>query len=179
MGLMALGATSCSDWLTLYPQDRIVEEDFWEDKNDLEGVRFAAYKQMAANIDKFVVWGDIRSDNYDIASQTGSQSNRETYQNIRAAQLDSTMSIYDWGAVYTTINYCNKVLQHGAEVLEKDPQFTSTEWREMKAEITALRALNYFYLIRHKKSVLLLLLTVPVISFVFVGIVIRCFRIRR
>ena len=113
MGLLALGATSCSDWLTLYPQDRIVEEDFWEDKNDLEGVRYAAYKQMAANINKFLVWGDIRSDNYDIASQTGYQSNREVYQNIRAAQLDSTMSLYDWGAVYTTINYCNKVINSG------------------------------------------------------------------
>ena len=153
MGLMALGATSCSDWLTLYPQDRIVEEDFWEDKNDLEGVRYAAYKQMAANINKLLVWGDIRSDNYDIASQTGSQNNREVYQNIRAAQLDSTMSLYDWGAVYTTINYCNKVLQHGEEVLAKDPQFTTTEWREMKAEITALRALNYFYLLRSFKDI--------------------------
>lgn len=151
--LLALGATSCTDWLTLYPQDRIVEEDFWEDKNDLEGVRYAAYKQMAANLSKFVIWGDIRSDSYDMALQTNQQGSREVYQNIRAAQLDSTMSQYDWGAVYTTINYCNKVLQHGEEVLANDPQFTSTEWREMKAEITALRALNYFYLIRAFKDI--------------------------
>ncbi len=151
--LMALGATSCTDWLTLYPQDRIVEEDFWEDKNDLEGVRYAAYKQMAANLSKLVIWGDIRSDNYVIANQTSQQGSREVFQNIRAAQLDSTMSQYDWGAVYTTINYCNKVLQHGEEVLAKDPQFTSTEWKEMKAEMTALRALNYFYLIRAFKDI--------------------------
>ena len=153
MGLMVLGASSCSDWLTLYPQDRIVEEDFWEDKNDLEGVRYAAYKQMAANIDKFVIWGDIRSDNYALAAYNSQQGSRTTYQNIRAALLDSTMSEYDWGAVYTTINYCNKVLQHGPEVLANDPQFTSTEWKEMKAEMTALRALNYFYLIRAFKDI--------------------------
>lgn len=40
------------------------------------------------------------------------------------------------------------------------------------AYIVVVGPVNYFYLIRHKKSVLLLLLTVPVISFVFVGIVI-------
>ena len=39
LGLMALSTTSCEDWLEVYPQDRIVEEQFWEDKNDLEGVR--------------------------------------------------------------------------------------------------------------------------------------------
>lgn len=46
LGLVAMGTTSCEDWLTLYPQDRVVEEVFWEDKNDLEGVRYAAYKSM-------------------------------------------------------------------------------------------------------------------------------------
>ena len=40
------------------------------------------------------------------------------------------------------------------------------------AYIVIVGPVNYFYLIRHKKSILLLLLTVPVISFVFVGIVI-------
>ncbi len=40
------------------------------------------------------------------------------------------------------------------------------------AYIVIVGPVNYFYLIKHKKSILLLLLTVPVISFVFVGIVI-------
>jgi hypothetical protein len=63
------------------------------------------------------------------------------------------MSIFDWGGLYTTINYCNKVLQHGEEVLAKDKQFTRGEWIQMQAEMTALRALNYFYLIRAFKDV--------------------------
>lgn len=40
------------------------------------------------------------------------------------------------------------------------------------AYIVIVGPVNYFYLVRHKKSILLLLLTVPVISFLFVGIVI-------
>lgn len=152
--IVAVGATSCTDWLTLYPQDRVVEENFWEDKNDLEGVRYAAYQQMANTLEKLIIWGDLRSDAYQInPAITSEDKSFVAYQNITEAKLDSTMSHYDWGGVYTTINFCNKVLQHGEEVLEKDAQFTRTEWNEMKAEMTALRALNYFYLLRAFKDI--------------------------
>ena len=40
------------------------------------------------------------------------------------------------------------------------------------AYIIVVGPLNYFYLVRHKKSILLLLLTVPVISLIFVAVVI-------
>ena len=154
LGLIALGTTSCEDWLTLYPQDRVVEENFWEDKNDLEGVRYAAYKSMCGTIRNFAVWGDLRSDTYVLNPVDHSdQGLRDTYDEIMKAMPDSSMAIFDWSGVYTTINYCNKVLQHGAEVLEKDKQFTTSEWLQMRAEITGLRALNYFYLIRAFKDI--------------------------
>ena len=63
------------------------------------------------------------------------------------------MSCFDWEGVYKTINLCNKVLKYGPEVLERDKQFTTTEWYYMRAEMTALRALSYFYLIRAFKDV--------------------------
>ena len=154
LGLAAVGTTSCEDWLTLYPQDRVVEEDFWEDKNDLEGVRYAAYKQMCSTIEKFAIWGDLRSDSWEMNQNRHSdQKSWDTYNEIMQAEPDSSMTQFDWSGVYTTINFCNKVLQHGEEILEKDKQFTPGEWSQMKAEMTGLRALNYFYLIRAFKDV--------------------------
>ena len=38
--------TSCEDFLTILPTNQIPEENFWEDKNDLEGVRAAAYQKI-------------------------------------------------------------------------------------------------------------------------------------
>ena len=150
LGLVGLSMTSCGDFLTLYPLDKVVEENFWEDKNDLEGVRYGAYMQMAGTIEKFIAWGDARSDAYEYHTLNPDNS---IYREILLANPDSTMDIFDWGAVYTTINYCNKVLAHGDEILENDPQFTPTDWQQMKAEVTALRALNYFYLIRAFKDI--------------------------
>ncbi len=153
--VMILAASSCQDWLTVYPQTQVVEEDFWEDKNDLEGVRYAAYKQMCSTLEKLVLWGDLRSDSYTLSSADESTTTQQLYKEIREGRLDrdSAESYFEWGGLYTTINYCNKVLQHGEEILEKDKQFTSAEWAQMKAEMTGLRALNYFYLIRAFKDV--------------------------
>ena len=155
LAVMSLAMTSCNDWLTVHPQTQIVEENFWEDKNDLEGVRYGVYKNMASQVEKMIIWGDLRaSDLYNLTAQrTSSQGNRENFNNIIMADIDTTWAYYDWSGMYTTIGYCNKVLQHGAEVLEKDKQFTASEWRQMKAEMVTMRALSYFYLVRAFKSI--------------------------
>ena len=154
VGLLGLSISSCTDWLTIYPQDRVVEENFWEDKNDLEGVRYGAYRQMAKTVSKFAIWGDLRSDSYEENSAIQEDlGTHDRYLNILSGMPDSSMTEFDWSGVYTTINFCNKVLAHGEEVLAKDKQFTTGEWIQMKAEMTALRALNYFYLIRAFKDV--------------------------
>lgn len=156
LGLAAWTMSSCQDWLTVYPQTQIVEEDFWEDKNDLEGVRYAAYQQMCSTLSSLALWGDLRSDSYALNTADETKDGTiELYTEIREGRIerDSASTYFDWSGVYRTINYCNKVLQHGPEVLERDPQFTRAEWLQMRAEMTGLRALNYFYLIRAFKDV--------------------------
>ena len=154
LGVLAFTASSCEDWLTVYPQDKVVEEEFWEDKNDLEGVRYGAYHQMAGTVRKLAVWGDLRSDSYNLnRTRTSDMGSYDTYNEIMKGMPDSSMTEFDWESVYKTINLCNKVLSHGDEVLAKDAQFTTTEWYQMRAEMKALRALNYFYLIRAFKDV--------------------------
>ena len=153
-GLLVVGLASCNEYLTIPPTDRVVETKFWEDANDLNGVRYGAYKQMAGTVSKMFLWGDLRSDSYKLNTEEDEeQSSLDMYNNILKGMPDSTMNIYDWGDVYKTINLCNKVLNNGPKVLARDKQFTTTEWYYMRAEMTALRALNYFYLIRAFKDV--------------------------
>ncbi|MCF0195150.1 MAG: hypothetical protein HUK00_08250, partial [Bacteroidaceae bacterium] len=65
VALATLALTSCNDWLTLYPQEKLTEETFWEDMNDLNGVRYSAYRGLAKSsvVDKLLMWGELRSDN--------------------------------------------------------------------------------------------------------------------
>lgn len=157
IGCLVFGATlsSCNDWLTLYPMDKIVEESFWEDKNDLESVRNEVYKSMisSANMNRYLIWGEFRSDNFDRIG-TNTDQNLMDLMNIN---LKPTNSFYDWSSIYSTINYCNKVIQHGPEIQEKDKSFSEGDWEAIRAEMYALRALNYFYLTRTFDSIPLVL----------------------
>lgn len=150
LGCLALGTTltSCNDWLTLYPMDKIVEESFWEDKKDLESVRNAAYANMTSNdcMERYLVWGELRADNFD--KNANNSDIPSGMQDILSVNLKPSNNYFNWSSFYATINYCNKVLQHGPEILEKDKSFSQAEWEGMRAEMIALRALNYFYLIR-------------------------------
>lgn len=145
--------SSCEDFLTIYPTDKISEEDFWKDKNDLENVRSAVYKQMVhgGNVTrKILIWGECRSDNFIL-----NKMDETAYLHLTSAILMPTESMFDWAPFYTGINYCNKVLENGQIMIDSkvDPSFTEGDWAPIKAEMMAMRALYYFYLVKAYRDV--------------------------
>ena len=135
-GIPHYGAVKSFEW---------IDEDYI---NSLDALRYGAYRQMAQTASKFALWGDLRSDSYMINSVSNSaQTSRDIYIEIMAGMLDTCMNVFDWGGVYTTINYCNKVLKY------KNQLSSNESGSQIVAEMTALRALNYFYLIRAFKDV--------------------------
>ena len=142
---ITLGTTSCDDFLTIYPSNEITEEQFWEDRTDLESGIRGCWKQFISQdiMERMVVWGECRSDNFDLMTESW-----DDMKDLMNANLLETNSLFDWSAFYKTINFCNKVLQYGPLVVERDKSFTSEDWKPVEAEMKALRALNYFYLVR-------------------------------
>ena len=146
MGCLLAGVslTSCEDWLTIYPNSQIVEENFWEDKNDLMSVRYAVYRNVTSCLDNYFVWGEIRADYY----QANPNKFEQYVTNLLKADLQATDDYTKWEKFYNTINFCNKVLEHGEDIMAKDASFTTYDWLPIQAEMYAVRALTYFYLIR-------------------------------
>ena len=142
---ITLGTTSCDDFLTIYPSNEITEEQFWEDRTDLESGIRGCWKQLISQdiMERMVVWGECRSDNFDLMTESW-----DDMKDLMNANLLETNSLFNWSAFYKTINFCNKVLQYGPLVVERDKSFTSEDWKPVEAEMKALRALNYFYLVR-------------------------------
>ncbi len=138
---------SCDDFLTIYPTSSIVEEDFWKDKIDLQNAVMGCYTQIVSNgmLNKYIYWGEERSDNFERSTSVSSTSE---LANIMNANLLPTYSQFDWTPAYKAINYCNKVLSHGPEVVNSDESFSNSDWLPIRAEVTALRALCHFYLVR-------------------------------
>ena len=139
--------TSCEDFLTITPTDKIVEEEFWQDKSDLTNAVYGCYKRLASDdiIYKMITWGELRSDN--VERSTG-VSSTGAIANIMNANLLPTYGIFSWTPMYKAINDCNKVLNHGPEIIDNDESFSGSQWAPIKAEMVALRALCHFYLVR-------------------------------
>lgn len=148
LGCLVAGATltSCDDFLTIKPTSQIVEEDFWEDKNDLENVVAACYVRMLQSdmMQRYILWGEARSDNF--VKTTGKDWSALT--NLMNANLLPTEDMFSWTPFYNEINYCNKVLKNGPLVIERDVTFTEEAWKPIRAEVITLRALSHFWLVR-------------------------------
>lgn len=148
--LMLGGLASCEDYLTIYPTGSITKEDYWNTSNDVNNVRSAAYYQLTQQIDKMLIWGEFRSDNV-----TLNKMDQTKFLRLQDAVLQPNENIFDWAGFYKGINYCNEVLDNGQEMVnnDTDPSFQASDWAPIKAEMTALRALYYFYLVRAYRDV--------------------------
>lgn len=138
---------ACEDFLTITPSSAIVEEEYWQDKNDLNNSVYACYKRLVSNdmLNSYIQWGEMRADNFDISS---TMSKSSQVANIMNANLLPTYYNFNWEAVYNAINYCNKIIAHGPEVVERDESFSQGDWTPIKAEAITLRAFCHFWLVR-------------------------------
>ena len=161
MARMLLGATffilhsslfiSCNDFLTIYPTDRIVAEDFWKKKSDVDQMVDGCYLSMIdySVQERAIVWGAYRSDELVKLADY----NDNTLDNISAVILLPTNRYANWNNFYKVINNCNIVLNHAPEVMAEDPEFTQGDYQVVRAQMLALRSLCYFYLVRTFRDV--------------------------
>jgi hypothetical protein len=137
--------TSCSKWLELYPEDEIIEDEFWTSADDVEMIVSGAYRYMleSAVLQRFVYLGEMRSDNIKAGTTNGNESAVLNYGNLL-----SDNSLCDWSSFYKVINICNNVIAKAGGVREKDLNFGEAEYQHALSEMMFLRALCYFYLVR-------------------------------
>lgn len=144
--------TSCGDFLEIKPQNEITLEKFWNEKGDVEGIINGCYSslQSYATISRMMIWGEFRSENV-VWNGTGNEDvnlERLLKENITASNIYTT-----WGEFYAIINRCNTVIKYAPQVAEVDPSYTQSQLKAHIAEVTALRSLCYFYLIRTFRDV--------------------------
>lgn len=145
--------TSCSEWLTTKPESEIILEEYWKSESDVQAVVTSCYKRLteADIIFRFMIWGELRSDN--ITNGSGFPSDYNDMDDILKGDITSYNGYVSWGGFYSVINYCNTVLHYSPIVNERDKNFTQDDLLRTQAEVRAIRALSYFYLVRAFKEV--------------------------
>lgn len=151
MAVAVFSTVSCGDFLELTPEDLIVEDNYWDEQNDVEQVLTGCYTRMQEHdfLARAFVWGEARADNLSAGNCRAGDAEYEILQE----NILSTNAYTAWAPFYAVINRCNLVIDRAPKVAEIDPDYTESEVRATIAEATGLRALCYFYLVRTFKDV--------------------------
>ena len=142
--------SSCSDFLDILPMNSTVLENYWKEKADVTGAVNGCYEALASEdvVTRMGVWGELRSDNIVAGTNVPNHLNEMLRENLLP-----TNDMCNWSYLYNVINRCNIVCHYAPEVEQIDPNYTYNEMKATIAEMKAIRALCYFYLIRTFRDV--------------------------
>ena len=137
--------SSCTDYLTIIPPDVVVEENFWQTKDQVNGMLATSYLKLIDKeaVKRAIVWGDLRSENMTFNPSAGGD-----IKNIVEAAIIDENSYCNWSIYYEAISCANIVLESAAQVVERDPDFSEGDRDVVMGEMYAIRALSHFYLVR-------------------------------
>lgn len=149
ISIILMSVTSCNDYLTLEPEDNLVQAEFWQNKEQVASAVAACYASINQNnfISRVIQWGELRAEM--LVAKNGDSSQGNMLKNF----VTSGNSLVSWSELYRTINYCNTVLAFSDKAQELDKTFTDLELNRFKAEVTTIRSLVYFILVRNFKEV--------------------------
>ncbi|MFS8615409.1 MAG: RagB/SusD family nutrient uptake outer membrane protein [Solitalea sp.] len=149
LGLL-LVMSSCDQFLEVDTPDNLVKDEFWQDKGQVRSSLMGLYTSLHNCLDVFHSWGDIRSSLYAPGAGDGFNSNRAEFMRHDIYPENGLVS---WAPVYRSITWINSFIKNAPLALERDENLTQEELSSMMAEARALRALNYFYLVRAFREV--------------------------
>ena len=146
--MLGLLATACADFVNIIPKDLVTEDNFWDEKADVDQMISGVYYKMQSDgmMRRYIVWGELRSDNIYMGMETAKRD-ASAYEVLRENIL-STNAYTTWMEFYNIINTCNQIVEMAPVVGEKDPTYTPSNVNATIAEAVAIRSLMYFYLIR-------------------------------
>ena len=64
-GLTSLTLSSCGDFLEIEPKNFVSEDNFWNEKSDIDQMVTGTYVKMQTDafLRRCIVWGEVRGDN--------------------------------------------------------------------------------------------------------------------
>lgn len=140
--------TSCSDWLTVVPENDLIKDKFWKKTEDVKSALGAAYNALRNASEESLIFGELRADLVVISG-----SNYSGYAQIAGSDISPSNDVIDWQRYYEAINLANTLMYYDDEVFELDETFTPEMKDAIEAEALFIRSMAYFYLVRLWKDV--------------------------
>lgn len=170
IGSLSLGITACSSFLDEKPYSDITNENWSEGGKDqateytkgeqMEQLLTSAYKDFGNEfwqLDLYIM-NESQSDNA-YAGEDKEQTRQ--FDELRVSPTNGGIK-RDWAYLFGQISKANTIIAWTPKI--KDPNFNDKRQKEVEAEARAMRAIDYFYLVRLYENVPLIIDEIPEIS---------------
>jgi len=134
----------CSDFFDVKPYNAIEEEEFYQNREDLNAAAIGMYQPLTKEVHKFLLWGDARAD-----MVTTGQPEPDPYVNEFVRNQVTVDNPYtNYSGIYETIARCNRQLERVYRVMELDDKILDRDGGAFYGEALLLRAYCYYLLAR-------------------------------
>lgn len=145
--LLAIGMTSCNDWLDVLPNNEQVTDNYWKSKEDVEAVISSGYYYLRQSVPTLLKWGELRGGAIYTMEYEGSR--------LQDFNMTANSKLCDWSDIYKVIGLANSVILYAPTV--KDNTYDSGKRNSHLAEAYFLRDYCYLLLVKNYKEVPLVL----------------------
>ena len=79
---------SCSDWLSIAPEDKLIKEKFWTKTADVNGALAASYNALRNASLESLIFGELRADLIDVGGATTASYEQIAASNISPVEIE-------------------------------------------------------------------------------------------
>lgn len=144
-------STGCKKFLDEQPLSQVSLSQFFKSKYDCDAAMAGMYggfqQQMVGDAqykDRYHIWGEFRSDNFDRFKSYAGNVHNEMALNTLTAQNEFS----DWSGMYKVIGRANTNIKYIPLAAQYDNQVTTDYINNNLAQCYAMRAECYFYIVR-------------------------------
>ena len=126
LALAGLSVASCGDYLQIYPLTMVYEDNYWNEKNDVDQIVAGCYTRMQDDdfMRRVFLWGEVRSDNVIYSGAKLRNPNVESDEAKFVNENILSTNVYtSWAPFYSVIDRCNLVIEKVPEVAAADPSY--------------------------------------------------------
>ena len=144
---LVFSLSSCSDYLDVQPEDKLVEEQMYRNIYDADAAVIGVYGKFMALAEKNVILNEMRAD-----LMTTTRNSSPFLKEISEHNVSPNNPYANPKDFYVVIQNCNNVLKNFDIMLEKK-QFTQEQYDQRYSDIGAIRSWVYLQLGIHYGSV--------------------------
>lgn len=147
MMTLAFSLNSCSDYLDVQPEDKLIEEQMYRNVYDADAAVMGVYGKFMALAEKNVILNEMRAD-----LMTTTRNSSPYLKEISEHNVSADNPYANPKDFYVVIQNCNNVLKNFDIMLEKK-RFTQEQYDQRYSDIGAIRSWVYLQLGIHYGSV--------------------------